>query len=139
MSARRQGKVITMRVKTMDCLAAIDVCHRAGVSTKKMSFPAVVAKAFSLMCDVQRSMRNIPTRDGFEWNNMMQQFGAVMEEEEKEGDIRQLLPGATVEGKVDTKEELTSLSAVRAIAKDDPELWTEEREERYQQLVRMQA
>lgn len=65
-----------MRVNPRDCLSAIDVVQQAGIAVQGMSFAQICALAFSSLLEACRARGVIPTRDGFEFDEMMTGFPA---------------------------------------------------------------
>ena len=72
----KAGRVVSIRVNPRDCLAAIDTLEKIGLRVKGMSFAQVVSIAFSSAMESFRQNGIVPDRDGFEFNEMMQQFPA---------------------------------------------------------------
>lgn len=71
----RPGKVTTIRVNPLDCLSVLDVCKSAGIEIPGGSFAQHVSLALSSLLQTVRDAGIIPTRDGFEYNEMMERFG----------------------------------------------------------------
>ena len=74
MKRLRAGTVVRLRVNPRDCLSCIDIAKQIGIYTKGMSFSAVVSLALSSMLEACRQQEIIPTRDGFEYDEMMAPF-----------------------------------------------------------------
>ena len=70
----RAGQVVRIRVNPKDCMSALDVLGVAGVPAENMSFSSAVSLAFSSMLEGMRQQGVIPTRDGFEFSQMMQKY-----------------------------------------------------------------
>jgi hypothetical protein len=72
----RPGRVVSVRVNPKDCLAVIDVLEKVGQLVPGMSFGQAVSLVLAISLETARSNKFIPTRDGFEYSEMMQQFPA---------------------------------------------------------------
>ena len=70
----RPGRVVQFRLNPKDCMAVIDVIQKANAHIPGMSFAQAVAMAFSCMSETFRRYKLIPTRDGFEYSEMMHEF-----------------------------------------------------------------
>lgn len=68
------GEVVSIRVNPQDCMAVVDVVRILGVNPQGMSFSAAVAVTLSSLLSMARDHKLIPTRDGFEYLEMMQPF-----------------------------------------------------------------
>lgn len=69
------GRVVRIRVNPLDCLACIDVLTQVGIDPKYMSFAQVVSMTLGTVLESLRQNNITPMRDGFEYNQMMAQFG----------------------------------------------------------------
>lgn len=67
----RPGMVATIRVNPKDCMAVLDVMEAVGITIEGMSFPAMVSLTLSSLLQTARDNGQIPTRDGFEFSQMM--------------------------------------------------------------------
>lgn len=67
----RPGIVATIRVNPKDCMAVVDVMEAVGITTEGMSFPAMISLTLSSLLQTARDNNQIPTRDGFEYNEIM--------------------------------------------------------------------
>jgi hypothetical protein len=67
----RPGVVSTIRVNPKDCMSIIDVIALTGIDTTGMSFAAMTSLALSSLLETARQNGQVPTRDGFEFNEMM--------------------------------------------------------------------
>lgn len=63
--------VATIRVNPKDCMAVLDVMEAVGITIEGMSFPAMVSLTLSSLLQTARDNGQIPTRDGFEFSQMM--------------------------------------------------------------------
>lgn len=70
----RAGEVVRLRVNPRDCLSCVDVVRRAGLSMKGMSFAQTVKLALAVLLESARRSNIVPTRDGFEFTEMMREF-----------------------------------------------------------------
>lgn len=70
----RPGIVAAIRVNPKDCMSVIDVMDTVGINTEGMSFPAMVSLTLSSLLEGARASKQIPTRDGFEYSDMMEPF-----------------------------------------------------------------
>ena len=70
------GRVLSIRVRPVDCMSAIDVLTKAGQDPTRMSFAAVVNTALSISLATLRDLNLIPTREGFEYTEMMEVWNA---------------------------------------------------------------
>lgn len=71
MSRLRPGIVSSIRVNPKDCMSVIDVMEKAGVNIQGMSFSGMVSLALSSLLENCRTQNLIPTRDGFEFTEMV--------------------------------------------------------------------
>lgn len=137
MSHRRSGKVVNIRLSTTDCMAAVDVCKKGGL-TGHASFAATVSSAIKLMFAAYRDMELIPTRDGFEWTEMMSRFGDVAGIDVGSKELVNGRLARHVKGKKLTlTEEFEALASARAAIGSDNPMWPASKEERYQELLNM--
>ena len=67
----RPGKVVTIRINPKDCMSILDVLGVTNQMIKGASFPALASLALSALLETVRKNGAIPTRDGFEYNDMM--------------------------------------------------------------------
>jgi hypothetical protein len=70
----RAGRVVTTRINPRDCMSIADVLDRAGVYTQGMSFAQAVSLALGSVLEMCRQQGILPTRDGFEYEEMMKRF-----------------------------------------------------------------
>ena len=68
------GRVVRLRVNSLDCLACVDVARKIGLYVNGMSFAQLVSVTLATLLETARQSGTIPTRDGFEWAEMMAQF-----------------------------------------------------------------
>ncbi len=66
------GRVMSIRVRPQDCMTAIDILTKAGQDPTRLSFASVVNTALSIAFATLRDLKLIPTRDGFEYTEMME-------------------------------------------------------------------
>lgn len=71
----RPGRVVKIRINPADCMSAVDVVRAAGAYHAGMSFAQVIVSALSIAMQTFRSNSIIPARDGFEFSEMMKEFG----------------------------------------------------------------
>jgi hypothetical protein len=119
-------------------MSAVDVCKKGGL-TGHASFAATVSSAIKLMFAAYREMGLIPTRDGFEWPEIMSRFGDVAGVAAGSKELVDDRLAKHVQGKKLTlTEEFEALSAARnAIGADNP-MWPITKENRYQELLNME-
>lgn len=104
----KAGKVISLRVNPKDCMSCIDVLEAAGLPIKNMSFAQVVSLALSSAMETFRTQQVIPTRDGFEFSEMMAPFGGTWSGRHKQKlEVTKLVEGvgSELQVKMPTKEE----------------------------------
>lgn len=71
----RPGKVTTLRINPQDCMAIVDVCKALGIPlTGATSFSQATKIALASCLESLRQSGTIPTRDGFEYSEMMRAF-----------------------------------------------------------------
>lgn len=68
------GRVVRIRVNPADCMAVVDVLRKVGYYKGGMSFATAVSSALHWLVDAARHAKEIPTRDGFEYGEMMRDF-----------------------------------------------------------------
>ncbi len=74
----RVGRVVSIRVNPKDCMSAIDVVEKIGLNVPGISFSQIVSAAFSSAMESLRQAGVIPTRDGFEFRQMMAAYPAAI-------------------------------------------------------------
>lgn len=70
----KAGKVATIRLRPEDCMSVVDILDRAKVNTTGMTFAAAVATAVGIAMATLRDNGVLPTRQGFEYTELMDQF-----------------------------------------------------------------
>lgn len=73
----RPGTVISIRVPTEDIMSCIDLVEQAQCSYYGMSLARVVRLALSGLLDAARKQGTVPTRDGFEYDALVQKYTNV--------------------------------------------------------------
>ena len=68
------GRVARIRVNPVDCLGVCDVLDKLGLTSERFSFDQAVRIALSSLLESARQHGAIPTRAGFEFNEMMARF-----------------------------------------------------------------
>lgn len=68
------GTVVNIRVSPTNCMAISDAIRLAGLHPGDMTFSSAVSRVLDMMMDSLRRDNLIPTRDGFELSNMMEEF-----------------------------------------------------------------
>ena len=70
----RGGWVVSLRVNPQDCMAVADVLTKMGISTVNLSFSQATKIVLASAFETLRGLGYIPTRDGFEFSEMMAPF-----------------------------------------------------------------
>lgn len=70
----RAGEVVSIRVNPKDCMSCVDVVKKIGLPIQGGSFAIVVSSALASLLETFRQNNIIPTRDGFEFNEIMSAF-----------------------------------------------------------------
>lgn len=70
----RPGEVVRIRVNPKDMMGVVDVVRTLGFNYHGMTFSQATSIAFSAMLNMLRETGSIPTRDGFEFSDMIQPF-----------------------------------------------------------------
>lgn len=70
----RPGLVVTIRVNPKDCMAVVDVIRKTGMDIPGASFASLVSLTLGSLLQMAREAELIPTRDGFEYSEMMQSY-----------------------------------------------------------------
>ncbi len=70
------GRVVRIRVNPQDCMSVLDIMNLIGVHPKRVSFDQAVRMALSSLIESIKASGVIPTRDGFEYTDMMNEFRA---------------------------------------------------------------
>lgn len=70
----RPGVVASIRVNPKDCMSIIDTIKNTGLYVPGMSYPAMVSMVLSACLESLRKHGTIPTRDGFEYLQMMEPY-----------------------------------------------------------------
>lgn len=68
------GRVVSIRVNPRDCMSVIDVTEAVKMRFPGISFSQVVSIALSSALESLRKAKAIPTREGFEFYDMMKSF-----------------------------------------------------------------
>lgn len=67
----KPGRTANIRISPKDCMSCIDVVQKTGVNLQGASFTIIVSAALSSLLESMRQNGIIPTRDGFEYAQMM--------------------------------------------------------------------
>jgi hypothetical protein len=163
MSNMKPGVVSTIRVNPKDCMGVLDVLDVAGIPTRGMSFASITSLALSSLLQTMREQQVIPTRDGFEYLDMMGPYLngknnskklAVTDTLVKAGSRAQVRgisrprneapepmpPAVEVEISNDTKQardRLTELCQLKDMAEDGAGDWTAANQEEYEKLLKV--
>lgn len=70
----RPGRVAQVRVSPADCMSICDVMNKLGINTPGLSFPQALSLTLSSALEAFRQNNVIPTRDGFEYTELMARF-----------------------------------------------------------------
>lgn len=68
------GRIVRIRVNPQDCMGCVDLLNQLGVLEEGTSFATVVSNALYQLLSLARDNEIIPTRDGFEYMEMMEPF-----------------------------------------------------------------
>lgn len=79
MSNLKGGVVVKIRVNPEDVMSCIDIVKQAKISTYGLSLPIVVRIALSGLLHAARTNGALPIREGFEFSNMLAEFGGVQQ------------------------------------------------------------
>lgn len=71
MNTRRAGEVVRIRVNPTDCMGVVDVVRLSGISTRNMSFSQMASLALTSLLEGARTVGAIPTRTGYEYNELV--------------------------------------------------------------------
>lgn len=78
-----RGVVVSIRVNPLDCLSVIDLLEQHDMIIRGQSFASMVSLAFSSMLAGLRKNGVVPTRDGFEFNDMMNRYATSSRDSRK--------------------------------------------------------
>lgn len=67
----KPGQVVSIRVSPKDCMSVVDAIKGNGFYTPGMSYPAMVSMILAASLESMRKQGLIPTRDGFEYTEIM--------------------------------------------------------------------
>lgn len=70
----RVGRVARIRLSPRDCMAVVDILKHIGIHPTGMSFSQGVSITLSSALESFRQSKIIPTRDGFEYTELMRMF-----------------------------------------------------------------
>lgn len=73
----RAGDVVRIRVNTEDVMSCIDLVEQSGVQTAGMSLAMYVRLALSALLQAARQEGIVPSRTGFEYQEMKDRIGRV--------------------------------------------------------------
>lgn len=65
------GRTVRIRVNPTDCMSCLDVAKQVGYLKEGISFAEVVSIALRALLATVRQENIVPTRDGFEYSEMM--------------------------------------------------------------------
>lgn len=67
----KPGRTANIRINPKDCMSCIDVVKKTGINLQGASFAIIVSTALASMLESFRQNGLIPTRDGFEYAEIM--------------------------------------------------------------------
>lgn len=67
----KAGVVTSLRINPKDCMSIVDVLDKTGLLKAGMSFSSMAALTLSVLLETMRERGDIPTRDGFEFSEMV--------------------------------------------------------------------
>ena len=70
----KPGRTANIRINPADCMSCIDVIKKTGMNLQGASFTIIVSAALASMLESFRQNGIIPTRDGFEYNEIMKAY-----------------------------------------------------------------
>lgn len=70
----KAGVVTSLRINPKDCMSIVDVLEKTGLLKSGMSFSSMAALTLSVLLETMRERGDIPTRDGFEFSEMVGQY-----------------------------------------------------------------
>lgn len=70
----KPGRTANIRINPKDCMACIDVVKKTGMNLQGASFSVIVSTALSSALESFRQNGIIPSRDGFEYTDMMRDY-----------------------------------------------------------------
>lgn len=70
----KPGKVATIRLRPEDCMSIVDILELAKINTNGMTFAAACSAAVGVAMATLRDNGVLPTRQGFEYTDMMSRF-----------------------------------------------------------------
>lgn len=76
-SMKTPGRIVRFRLAPKDCLSVIDVVAQLGLKAERMSFDQACRIALTSVLRSLRATSAIPTRDGYEYGEMMEPFESV--------------------------------------------------------------
>lgn len=68
------GRIVRMRLAPADCMSVLDGVKKLGLSMSVLSFDAAARVVFSSLIEGARQGGVLPTRTGFEFNELMAQY-----------------------------------------------------------------
>ncbi len=80
----KPGKVITIRVRPEDILTAFDVVKKTGALPENYSLATIVNSALAISFATLRSLNFVPTRDGFEYTETLNNWEAAKKSRESQ-------------------------------------------------------
>src|ERR1700744_3266486 len=70
----RPGTVVNFRISPANCMAIYDALKLAGVNPASINFNSAASRVFDMMMEGLRRDKVIPTREGFEFTPIMEEF-----------------------------------------------------------------
>ena len=80
----KPGKVITIRVRPEDILTAFDVVKKTGALPENYSLATIVNSALAISFATLRGLNFVPTRDGFEYTETLNNWEAAKKSRESQ-------------------------------------------------------
>lgn len=70
----KAGRVVQIRLNPKDCMAVVDIITQAKMFVPGMSFSHATSIAFACMSETFRKNNIVPTREGYEYSDLMEPF-----------------------------------------------------------------
>ncbi len=126
----KAGKVLTLRIRPEDILTAFDVVKLAGADPTNYSLASITNSALSISFATLRKLNLVPTRDGFEYSEVLSSWEASRKARSVQlettttlsSQVLTPLPTSTPQEETDRKE--IRIEELRVKKQFNPKKWT---------------
>lgn len=135
MSAKKPGRTVNMRINPSNCMGVYDVILKVGMNPGDMTFSEAASKCFDMFMRGMRQANDIPEREGFEFNELMQAFKQPFNPAIGVKILENPKPSAPIKDAPLTRIEHFRFQELMTKKDTAPNFWTSEDEEELQELL----